>query len=242
MRQRRWVELFSNYDCKIRYHSGKANIVADAFSRKERVKSRQVRAMSMTIQPSVKDKILRIRRIMTLEICIGLPLYKKDIATYVCNCLHVQEKLNERIIDHGVRAYHPQTDGQSERTIKTLEDMLRAYVIGFGGSWNTHLPLDEFSYNNSYHSSILCAPFEALYGRKCRSPVLWAEVEENRLIGYEMGCRRQTDKVILIKERLKAARDRQKSYVDNRRKPLKFEVGDQVLQIVSPGKVGSAFW
>ncbi|GJS71362.1 putative reverse transcriptase domain-containing protein [Tanacetum coccineum] len=217
MRQRRWVELFSNYDCEIRYHSGKANIVADAFSRKERVKSRQVRAMSMTIQPSVKDKILRIRRIMTLEICIGLPLYKKDIATYVCNCLHVQEKLNERIIDHGVRAYHPQTDGQSERTIKTLEDMLRAYVIGFGGSWDTHLPLAE-------------------------SPVLWAEVEENRLIGYEMGCRRQTDKVILIKERLKAARDRQKSYVDNRRKPLKFEVGDQVLQIVSPGKVGSAFW
>ncbi|GKE65795.1 putative reverse transcriptase domain-containing protein [Tanacetum coccineum] len=73
-------------------------------------------------------------------------------------------------------AYHPQIDGQIERTIQTLEDMLRACVIDFGGSWDTHLPLAEFSYNNSYHSSIRCAPFEALYGRKYRSPVLWAEV------------------------------------------------------------------
>ncbi|GJR14388.1 putative reverse transcriptase domain-containing protein [Tanacetum coccineum] len=76
-------------------------------------------------------------------------------------------------------AYHPQTDGQSERTIQTLEDMLRACVIDFGGSWNIHLPLAEFSYNNSYHSSIRCAPFEALYGRKCRSPVLWAEIGDS---------------------------------------------------------------
>ncbi|KAJ0780941.1 putative nucleotidyltransferase, Ribonuclease H [Helianthus annuus] len=68
-------------------------------------------------------------------------------------------------------AYHPQTDGQTERTIQTLEDMLRASVIDFGGSWDSHLPLIEFSYNNSYHSSINMAPFEALYGRKCRSPV-----------------------------------------------------------------------
>ncbi|GKB06258.1 putative reverse transcriptase domain-containing protein [Tanacetum coccineum] len=75
-------------------------------------------------------------------------------------------------------AYHPQTDGQSERTIQTLEDMLRACVMDFGGSWDTHLPLIEFSYNNSYHTSIKCAPFEALYGRKCRSPVIWTEVGE----------------------------------------------------------------
>ncbi|GJZ48754.1 putative reverse transcriptase domain-containing protein [Tanacetum coccineum] len=78
-------------------------------------------------------------------------------------------------------AYHPQTDGQSERTIQTLEDMLRACVIDFGGSWNIHLPLAKFSYNNSYHSSIRCAPFEALYGRKCRSLVLWAEIGDSRL-------------------------------------------------------------
>lgn len=71
-------------------------------------------------------------------------------------------------------AYHPQTDGKSERTIQTLEDLLRACAIDFGGSWDTHLPLAEFSYNNNYHSSIRCAPFEMLYERKCRSPVLWA--------------------------------------------------------------------
>ncbi|GJW48747.1 reverse transcriptase domain-containing protein [Tanacetum coccineum] len=131
--------------------------------------------------------------------------------------------------------YHPQTDGQSERTIQTLEDMLRACMIDFGGSWDVHLPLAEFSYNNSYHSSIRCAPFEALYGRKCRSPVLWAEIRESRLIGLEL-VKETTDKVVLIKEKLKAARDHQKSYVDNRRKPLEFEVEDQVLLKVSPWK------
>ncbi|GKF20917.1 putative reverse transcriptase domain-containing protein, partial [Tanacetum coccineum] len=75
-------------------------------------------------------------------------------------------------------AYHPQTDGQSERTIQTLEDMLRACVIDFGNGWVKHLPLVKFSYNNSYHASIKAAPFEALYKRKCRSPVCWAEVGE----------------------------------------------------------------
>ncbi|GKC05551.1 putative reverse transcriptase domain-containing protein [Tanacetum coccineum] len=75
-------------------------------------------------------------------------------------------------------AYHPQTDGQSERTIQTLEDMLRACVLKFKGSWDVHLPLVEFLYNNSYHASVRCAPFEALYGRKCRSPIMWAEVRE----------------------------------------------------------------
>nr|GEW25917.1 retrotransposon protein, putative [Tanacetum cinerariifolium] len=73
-------------------------------------------------------------------------------------------------------AYHPKTDGQSERTIQTLKDRLRGCVIYFGGSWDVHLPLAEFSYNNSYHLSIRCAPFEAMYGRKCRSLVLWADV------------------------------------------------------------------
>ncbi|GKC50024.1 reverse transcriptase domain-containing protein [Tanacetum coccineum] len=132
-------------------------------------------------------------------------------------------------------AYHPQTDGQSEHTIQTLEDMLRACVIDFCGSWDVHLPLAEFSYNNSYHSSIRCAPFEALYGRKCRSPVLWAEIGESSLIGPEL-VQETTDKVVLIKEKLQAARDRQKSHADNRRKPLEFEVGDRVMLKVSPWK------
>nr|GEU92981.1 putative reverse transcriptase domain-containing protein [Tanacetum cinerariifolium] len=103
------------------------------------------------------------------------------------------------------------------------------------GIENVHLLLAEFSYNNSYHSSIQCAPFEALYGRKCRSPVLWAEIGESSLIGPEL-VQETTDKVVLIKEKLKAARDRQKSYANNRRKPLEFEVGDHVLLKVSPWK------
>ncbi|GJU43533.1 putative reverse transcriptase domain-containing protein [Tanacetum coccineum] len=109
-------------------------------------------------------------------------------------------------------AYHPQTNGQSEMTIQTLEDMLRACVIDFGKGWVNHLPLVEFSYNNSYHASINAAPFEALYGRKCRSPVCWAE------------------------QRIQAARDRQKSYADLKRKPMEFQVGDRVMLKVSPWK------
>ncbi|GKG30669.1 putative reverse transcriptase domain-containing protein, partial [Tanacetum coccineum] len=83
-------------------------------------------------------------------------------------------------------AYHPKTDGQSERTIQTLEDMLRACVLDFGKGWDKHLPLVEFSYNNSYHTSIKAAPFEALYGRKCRSPICWAEVGDSQLTGPEI--------------------------------------------------------
>ncbi|GKC00156.1 putative reverse transcriptase domain-containing protein, partial [Tanacetum coccineum] len=130
-------------------------------------------------------------------------------------------------------AYHPQTDRQSKRIIQTLEDMLRACVIDFGGNWDVYLPLAEFSYNNSYHSSIRRASFEALYGRKCRSLVLWSKIGESSLIGPEL-VQEMIEKVVLIKEKLKAARDRQKSYADNRRKPLEFEVGDRVLLKVSP--------
>nr|GEY12190.1 putative reverse transcriptase domain-containing protein [Tanacetum cinerariifolium] len=99
------------------------------------------------------------------------------------------------------------TDGQSERTIQTLEDMLRACAIDFGTGWVNHLPLVEFSYNNSYHASIKAAPFEALYGRKCRSPDCWTEVGEAK-----------------------------KSYADLKRKPMEFQVGDKVMLKVSPWK------
>ncbi|GJY79052.1 putative reverse transcriptase domain-containing protein [Tanacetum coccineum] len=132
-------------------------------------------------------------------------------------------------------AYHPETDGQSERTIQTLEDMLRACVIDFGKGWDRHLPLIEFSYNNSYHTSIKAAPFEALYGRKCRSPICWAEVGDAQLTGPEI-VRETTEKIIQIKHRLQASRDRQKSYADKRRKPLEFQVGDKVMLKVSPWK------
>jgi hypothetical protein len=109
--------------------------------------------------------------------------------------------------------YHPQTDGQSERTIQTLEDMLRACIIDFRGSWDTHLPLIKISYNNSYHTSIRCAPFEALYGRKCRTPICWAEIGESQITGPEI-VQETTDKIFPICERIKAARVKQKSYAD----------------------------
>ncbi|GJR78702.1 putative reverse transcriptase domain-containing protein [Tanacetum coccineum] len=133
-------------------------------------------------------------------------------------------------------AYHPETDGQSERTIQTLEDMLRACVIDFGKGWEKHLPLVEFSYNNSYHASIKVAPFEALYGRKCRSPVCWAEVGDVQLTRPEI-IHETTEKIVQIRQRLQAARDRQRSYANVRRKPLEFQVGDRVMLKVSPHKV-----
>nr|GFB87171.1 putative reverse transcriptase domain-containing protein [Tanacetum cinerariifolium] len=110
-------------------------------------------------------------------------------------------------------AYHLEIDGQSERTIQTLEDMMRACAIDFGKSWVNHLPLVEFSYNSSYHASIKAVPFEALYGQKCRSPVCWTEVGEAQILGPEL-IQETTEKIVQIKHRMQAARDRQKSYAD----------------------------
>ncbi|GJT16228.1 reverse transcriptase domain-containing protein [Tanacetum coccineum] len=401
MRQRRWIELLSDYDCEIRYHPRKANVIAYALSRKERIEPLRVRALVMTIGLDLPSRILEAQReavkienieaedisgmLKKLEaradgtLCLDnrswLPCYgdtrslimheshkskysihpgsdkmyhdlkmlywwpnmKADIATYVSKCLTcakvkaehqrpsgllVQpdipewkwekitmdfitklpktaagydsiwvivdrltksahflpmketdstEKLTrlymkEIVARHGIpvsiisdrdshftsrvwqslhealgtqlnlsTAYHPQTDGQSERTIQTLEDMLRACVIDFGNGWDRHLPLVEFSYNNSYHTSIKAAPFEALYGRKCRSPVCWAEVGEAQLTGPEI-IHETTEKIFKIRDRMQAARDRQKSYADKRRRPLEFEVGDKVMLKVAPWK------
>nr|GEY49676.1 putative reverse transcriptase domain-containing protein [Tanacetum cinerariifolium] len=334
---RRWIELFIDYDCEIRYHLGKANVVADALSRKERVNPKGVRAMNMILQSSIKDGILAAQKEAVDEFA-GLQrvdeahkskyyvhpgadkMYydlrdrywwlgmKKDIVEYKwerivmdfvakltrtssghdtiwvivdrltksAHFLPMREDykmdrlarlyLNEIVARHGVpisiildrnscftsriwqsmqealgtrldmnTAYHPQTDGQSERTIQTLKGMLRACVLDFGGSWGVHLPLVEFPYNNSYHSSVRCASFEALYGRKCRSPIMWTEIGEGQLIGPEL-MQETTEKTSQIKDRLKAARDRQKSYANKRRKPLEFSVGDYVLLKVSPWK------
>nr|GEZ69379.1 putative reverse transcriptase domain-containing protein [Tanacetum cinerariifolium] len=113
--------------------------------------------------------------------------------------------------------------------------MLRACVIDFGGSWDRHLPLVEFSYNNSYHVSIKPAPFEALYGRKCRSPVSWSEVGDSQLTGLEL-IRETNEKIVQIKNRLLTTRSRQKNYADIRRGLLEFNVGDKVMLKVSPWK------
>ncbi|GKA42819.1 putative reverse transcriptase domain-containing protein, partial [Tanacetum coccineum] len=137
--------------------------------------------------------------------------------------------VDEIVAGHGVPmsiiSYHDGRLTSSKRTIQTLEDMLKACVMDFGGSWDNYLPLAELSYNNSYHSRIRCAPFEALYGRKYRSPIMCVEIRESMLIEPKL-VQETTDKVVLIKEKLKATRDRQKSYANNRRKLLEVEVED----------------
>ncbi|RZC20813.1 Transposon Ty3-G Gag-Pol polyprotein [Glycine soja] len=132
-------------------------------------------------------------------------------------------------------AFHPQINGQSERMIQILEDMLRACMLDFGGSWDQYLPLTEFAYNNSYQSSIQMASFEALYGRRCRSSIRWFEVGELRLVGLDL-IQEVIEKVKIIRDHLLTAQSRQKSYSDQRRRPLEFSVGEHVFLRVSPMK------
>ncbi|GJT89037.1 putative reverse transcriptase domain-containing protein [Tanacetum coccineum] len=336
MRQCRWLELLSDYDCEIRYHPGKANVVADALSRKERIKPLRVRALVMTIGLDLPKQILiaqtearkpenlknedvggMIRKDITKEklepradgtLCLNgrswLPCYgdlrtmimheshkskysiypgsdkmyqdmkklywwpnmKADIATYVSKCLtcaRVKAK-HQRASGLLVQPEIPQwkwdnitmdfitklpKSSQGYDTIWVIVDRLTKSAI-FLPMRETdpmeklarmylkevrHLPLVEFSYNNSYHASIKAAPFEALYGRKCRSPICWAEVGQVQLTGPEI-VQETTEKVIQIKQRMQAARDRQKSYADLKRKPMDFQVGDRVMLKVSPWK------
>ncbi|KAL0562084.1 hypothetical protein IC582_002534 [Cucumis melo] len=130
-------------------------------------------------------------------------------------------------------AFHPQTDGQTERLNQVLEDMLRACALEFPGSWDSHLHLMEFSYNNSYQATIGMAPFEALYGKCCRSPVCWGEVGEQRLMGPEL-VQSTNEAIQKIRSRMHTAQSRQKSYADVRRKDFEFEVGDKVFLKVAP--------
>ncbi|KAJ9542418.1 hypothetical protein OSB04_028924 [Centaurea solstitialis] len=133
---------------------------------------------------------------------------------------------------HFSTTYHPPTDGQSERTIQTLEDMLQACLLDFRGSWDTYLPLAEFSYNNSYHSSIGMPPYEMLYGRRYRTPIYWGEVGQ-RVLRSTWVVQQTTEHIQRIRERLRTAQSRQKSYTDKRRSDLEFQVGDRVLLKVS---------
>ncbi|GJZ77240.1 putative reverse transcriptase domain-containing protein [Tanacetum coccineum] len=324
MKQRRWLELLSDYDCKIRYHPGKANVVADALSRKERtqkpenIKNEDVGGM--LFENSKDPKKFRTEKLEPYTdgtLCFNgrswLPCYgdlrtvimheshkskysihpssdkmyqdmkklywwpnmKADIATYVSKCLtyaKVQEEhqmpsgllvivdrltksvifvpmreidpleklarmyLNEVVTRHGIpvsiiRDRDPRFASNFWRSLQ--KDLGTNLDMNFGKGWVNHLPLVEFSYNNSYHASIKAAPFEALYGRKCRSPVCWAEVGQVQLTGPEI-VQETTEKIIQIKQRMQVSHDRQKSHADLKRKPIDFQVGDKVMLKVSP--------
>nr|GEV07048.1 putative reverse transcriptase domain-containing protein [Tanacetum cinerariifolium] len=211
MRQRRWLELLADYDCEIRYHRGKPKL------RRSKNKKSKLR----TWKEWTKHLKYVLMEPDVLRIEVGY------------HSLSMQSALGTQL-DMSI-AYHPQTDGQSERTIQTLKYMIQACFIDFRKGWKKHLPLVEFSYNNSYHASIKATPFEALYGQKCRSPVCWAEVKDVQLMGLKI-IHETTEKIVQIRQLLQAARDRQRIYANVRRKPLEFQVGDRVMLKVSPRK------
>nr|GEZ02127.1 putative reverse transcriptase domain, ribonuclease H-like domain, aspartic peptidase domain protein [Tanacetum cinerariifolium] len=218
IRQHRWLELLAYYDCEIRYHPGKAN--------EENVEAENLRGMEKAFEICTDGTRCIKNRSWS-------PLFDRDSHFTSRFWQSLQNALGSQL-DMST-AYHPETDGQSERTIQTLEDMLRACAIDFGKGWEKHLPFVEFSYNNSYHAIIKAAPFEALYGRKCRSPVCRAEVGDTQLTGPEI-IHETTKKIVQIRQHLQAARDRQRNYANVRRKPLEFQAGDRVMLKISPRK------
>jgi hypothetical protein len=132
-------------------------------------------------------------------------------------------------------AYHPQTDGQTEQVNQIIEDMLRACVLTDGPKWDKHLPLAEFSYNNSYQESIKMSPFEALYGWPCHTPLSWSESGERVIFGPDIVTEVE-EKVKQIQANILTVQSRQKTYIDKRHHPLEFEVGGHVYLRVSPIK------
>ncbi|GJS59542.1 putative reverse transcriptase domain-containing protein, partial [Tanacetum coccineum] len=219
LRQRRWIELLSDYDCEIRYHLGKANVVADALSQKERNRPLRVRSLVMTVHNNLPKQILEAQK----EAMKRKNVKAENLGRFGLRDLILRESYKSKY------SIHPGLD-------KMYQDMKPLYWWpNMKAHIATNLPFVEFSYNNSYHSSIKAASYEALYRQKCRSPVCWSEVGDSQLTGPEL-IRETTEKIVQIKNRLLTACSRQKSYVDRRTKPLEYEVGDMVLLKVSPWK------
>nr|GEU57069.1 reverse transcriptase domain-containing protein [Tanacetum cinerariifolium] len=244
MQQRHWIELFSDYDCEIRYHPGKANVGTDALSRKERVKAKRVRAMNMTLRLSIKDMILAAQKEASDE-SAGLqrgidemielrsdgsldrywwPGMKKDIDVYMKKiAMDFVTKLHRTSGGHGTIWVIVDRLTKSAHFLPMREDckierLARLYlneiVARHGVSISIISDLDSRFTLRFWQSmqSVRCASFEALYDRKCRSLIIWAEVEEGHLKRPEL-VQETTEKISQIKDRLKAARDHQKRFV-----------------------------
>nr|GFC08610.1 reverse transcriptase domain-containing protein [Tanacetum cinerariifolium] len=255
MRQRRWLEFLSDYDYEIRYHPGKKNVTK---ARKpENIKNEDVGGM--LVENSKDPEKLRTEKLKPRTdgtLCLNgwslLPCYG-DLRTVIMHESHKSKYsihlCSDKMYQHMKRLYWwPNmkadiatyvskclTCTKSERTIQTLKYMLRACAIDFGKGWVNHLSLVEFSYNNSYHTSIKAAPFEMLYGQKCHSPIYWTEVGKAQLFGPEL-IQEITKKIIQIKQRMQAARDQQKRYADLKCKMMEFQIGDRLMLKVSPWK------
>nr|GEZ82302.1 retrotransposon protein, putative, Ty3-gypsy subclass [Tanacetum cinerariifolium] len=278
MRQRRWIDLLSDYDCEIRYHPRKANVVADALSRKEREKPLRVRSLVLTDYKDLMQQILEAQVESLKEGNMqkeDLGRMQKQIFEIRTNGIRYHDKRIWLPLYGGLRDLIMHESHKSKYSIhpgstKMYQDLRKLYwwpnmkadvatyvgkcltcakrqfvhikVLGFspkgsrdsiGLNWDKHLPLVEFSYNNSYYASIKAASFEALYGRKCRSPACWSEVGESQLTGPEL-VRETMEKIVQIKNHLLTARSRQKSYAYLKRRLMEFKVGDKVMLIVSP--------
>nr|GEV99617.1 putative reverse transcriptase domain-containing protein [Tanacetum cinerariifolium] len=232
MSQRHWLELLSDYDCDIRYHPRKANVVADSLSRKERIEPLRVRALVMTIGLDLPRQILKAH----IEALKPENLEKKDVGGMIRKDIP-KEKLE------------PRTDGtlylNSRSWLPCYSDLRSVIMHEFHKSKYYIHPDSDKMYkdmkklywwpNIKANIATYATPYEALYGRKCRSPVCWAKVGEAQLTGLEL-IQETTEKIVLIKKRIQAAQDRQKSYADLKQKPMEFEVGDRVMLKVSPWK------
>nr|GEU87314.1 putative reverse transcriptase domain-containing protein [Tanacetum cinerariifolium] len=214
IRQRRWFELLSDYDCKIRYHPGKANVVANALTerrKEENYINEDLCGMIKKLEPRADETFCLKNR-------IWIPLFG-DLRALI---MHESYKSKYSI--------HP----RSEKMYQDLKILKTIWFVGLTCDPDVEVG-KHYNYNNSYHTSIKVAPFEALYGRKYRWPICWAEVGDAQLTGPEI-VHETTKKIIQIKKCIQVARDRQKGYADRRRKPLEFQVGDKVMLKVSSWK------
>ncbi|KAF3623052.1 hypothetical protein FXO37_32055 [Capsicum annuum] len=250
-KEKKMVELLKDYNMSVFYHPSKANIVADALSRLSMGSVAHVendkKELARDVHHLVKEKqdkdpsLVRLKesdkdqKVKVEHQRLGGVMQEFSIPTWKWEEVNMDFVISLPPSHRHHDSIWVVTDGQAERTIQTLEDMLRACAFDFKGSWNDHLLLIEFTYNNSFHASIQMAPFEALYGRRCRSPIGWFEVGETAVIGLDVVFEAM-EKFKLIRERLKIAQSRQKSYADVRRKDIEFNINDLMYLKVSPMK------